>query len=921
MLSNNIIDQLQEDLSKVLTKQPTVISAEQMRSDEVLSFPVMERAIEKIMTDSRVIEDARKDWQEVQKIFSMDPALEVFKQKYETIFNALEESYQNETKQSKKCKEYAAELITVVGTTQTNQRFANDYAETIGILKTEIKNNSGQVVRAKRKEEELRAKMIVVKEEIDEIKRQLEKGIAEIQAESERVIDEHTKTRNELTITSDEIHTRLREVRNKTEYALRELRGQEEVNLKNITEVTNLKEQIAHLQLEINREEARKRNMEAEMEVAKKRIDEAVEERDRKNDQLKENVKRIEGLKSSVLSKAKEKEKLHENVHSKIVQVEALKKEKEKQRTNLGILERHLTEQREEYTNRTTEIAQLEQTLTKSIREHEIYTSKKLGLVKQRKELEQSKGWLEQEVDEELRALEERKKALSGVEDEIDTVFRNKEEINRDIRKGEDEEHIIDGDLAGLHNNLKKLENHIRGYQIEAQKLNRIINLLEKEQEKYGIDASQAHAKYYQTLEELKIKNNLINELQKKNTELDAKLKHQQNLYEAVRSDRNLYSKNLLQAHEEIADLTKKYTRMSHQVDQLKDELKVKDADLVKQDRAVQKIVRENEKNKVEKGRVEKNIANTDSVIKDQTDQVARLKFIISEAYTEKSRQHKDYEMVVNERDILGGQLIKRNQELAQLYEKIKIAQSNLAKGESHYREKQKNFASFQNNLIKLRKEFENTKEQIECVEDLKQEVASLNKELLNQKGKVKALRDEVEIPMNVHRWRKIEAVDQENYERILKIQAIQRRLIAKTEEASEKDNLIKEKEKLYMELKNILARQPGPEIQQELAMYKENLKEKSAQMKKMMGELRQSQSQVSVHKFEIDRIKGELTRLKKEYFKRRNDEDKENRDDNRFANIGQNFTIPMAYRSNFNTGSENADLLVGKLYSNPQQA
>jgi len=918
---NNVIDQLQEDLNKVLSKQPTLIPPEQMRSDEVLSFPAMERSIEKLMTDSKVIEDARKDWQEVQKIFSSDPALEVFKQKYETIFNALEESYQNETKQTKKCKEYAAELITVVGTTQTNQRFANDYAETIGILKTEIKNNSGQVVRAKRKEEELRAKIVVVKEEIDEIKKQLEKGISEIQADSERIIDEHTKTRDELTITSNDINSRLKEVRGKTEYALRELRGQEEVNLKNITEVTNLKEQIAHLQLEINREEARKKNMEAEMEVAKKRIDEAVEERDKKTEQIKENVKKIESLKNSVLSKAKEKEKLHENVHAKMVQGEALKKEKEKQRTNLGILERHLAEQREEYSTRTTEIASLELALTKAIREHEIYSSKKLGLVKQRKELEQNKGWLEQEVDEELKALEERKKALGGVEDEIDTVFRNKEEINRDIRKGEDEEHIIDGELAGLHNNLKKLENHIRGYQIEAQKLNRIINLLEKEQEKYGIDASQAHAKYYQTLEELKIKNNLINELQKKNTELDAKLKHQQNLYEAVRSDRNLYSKNLLQAHEEISDLTKKYTRMSHQVDQLKDELKVKDADLVKQDRAVQKIVRENEKNKVEKGRIEKNIANTDTVIKDQTDQVARLKYIISEAYTEKARQNKDYEMVVNERDILGSQLIKRNQELADLYEKIKIAQSNLAKGESHYREKQKAFASCQNNLIKLRKEFENTKEQIECVEDLKQEVFSLNKELLNQKGKVKALRDEVEIPMNVHRWRKIEAVDQENYERVLKIQALQRRLIAKTEEASEKDQLIKEKEKLYMELKNILARQPGPEIQQELAMYKENLKEKSSQMKKMMGELRQSQSQVNVHKFEIDRIKSELTRLKKEYFKQRTEDDKQKIEDNRFANIGQNLTIPMAYRSNFNTASDGADFLIGRLQSNPQQA
>jgi hypothetical protein len=36
---------------------------------------------------------------------------------------------------------------------------------------------------------------------------------------------------------------------------------------------------------------------------------------------------------------------------------------------------------------------------------------------------------------------------------------------------------------------------------------------------------------------------------------------------------------------------------------------------------------------------------------------------------------------------------------------------------------------------------------------------------------------------MNVHRWRKLEATDQENFERILKIQTLQRRLIAKTEE------------------------------------------------------------------------------------------------------------------------------------------
>lgn len=43
-------------------------------------------------------------------------------------------------------------------------------------------------------------------------------------------------------------------------------------------------------------------------------------------------------------------------------------------------------------------------------------------------------------------------------------------------------------------------------------------------------------------------------------------------------------------------------------------------------------------------------------------------------------------DIVVNERDILGTQLIRRNDELALLYEKIKIQQSTLSKGEAQYK-------------------------------------------------------------------------------------------------------------------------------------------------------------------------------------------------------------------------------------------
>lgn len=48
----------------------------------------------------------------------------------------------------------------------------------------------------------------------------------------------------------------------------------------------------------------------------------------------------------------------------------------------------------------------------------------------------------------------------------------------------------------------------------------------------------------------------------------------------------------------------------------------------------------------------------------------------------------------------------------------------------------------------------------------------------------MKALSEELENPMNVHRWRKLEGSDPTTFEMIQKIHTLQKRLISKTEEA-----------------------------------------------------------------------------------------------------------------------------------------
>lgn len=74
-------------------------------------------------------------------------------------------------------------------------------------------------------------------------------------------------------------------------------------------------------------------------------------------------------------------------------------------------------------------------------------------------------------------------------------------------------------------------------------------------------------------MEEVKRKEMQLYQLKKQIAENESKLKQQHTLYEAVCSDRNLCSKNLIESRDEITEMKRKLKIMSHQIDQLKEEI------------------------------------------------------------------------------------------------------------------------------------------------------------------------------------------------------------------------------------------------------------------------------------------------------------------------------------------------------------
>ena len=126
--------------------------------------------------------------------------------------------------------------------------------------------------------------------------------------------------------------------------------------------------------------------------------------------------------------------------------------------------------------------------------------------------------------------------------------------------------------------------------------------------------------------------------------------------------------------------------------------------------------------------------------------EVFTLNMIINEADAERLKQQKEYETVLSERDVLGTQLIKRNDELGGLYEKIKVQQSTLNAGQRAYAERVEDIQALHVDIAALRSELAVLKASVQNIDLLRHEALQLNREVLHERTKVRARSEELDL-------------------------------------------------------------------------------------------------------------------------------------------------------------------------------
>ncbi|NXJ90815.1 CFA58 protein, partial [Corythaixoides concolor] len=815
--------------------------------------------------EESAFEALEKDFQEFINLLKGDKTLEKFRTEYENLHAVLKKSHENEKCLMEKCRALNAELVANSSKVAVLTKLSKDDQGTISSMKTEIEKAWKMVDIAYEKEQKAKETINSLQEEIARLTKLVEQGSG-LSLEEEYNIQDLLKVQEETTRERDQLLSEVVKLRQSLSQATEQQQDTERAKNKADQTVMQLQQEIQLHQNEASREARKKEKMEKELKNL-------LAEMDNKQAEIKNLQQHIQSNKEEQLKMEqhlKEQKILNEKAGKELEQFQMknnkLMQESEQHSVMLEEVIKDMEQKTAELKARDEEVTQMHLEISKLNKVRDVLQNKLRVAEEQNIDAGHERNTLKNQVSGLERELEAAKKQAEIDKKAVDELLRERDMLSKKLVKATSttQKQI---NLVKLHEQSKKnLEEEIQSYKNEAQKQRKIIYQLEKERDCFINEINELKQKALQHLKDIEIQEMQIRDHKKEIEESTIKLKQQENHYDAVRTERNLYSKNLIEAKDEIAEMKKKLKTLKHQVDQLKEEITGKEAALVKAHLEHQQMEEEIESLKAELLKMEKQALETKHFIENQEAEERKLLKIIAEADVERLKQKKEFDEVINKREMLGFQLVQRNEEVALLYEKIKIQQSILNKGETQYRQRMEDIRLLKLEIKKLRREKGILGKSVANVEELRQEVHRVRKELLREQTRCKLLEQELVNPLNVHRWRKLEASDPSTYELIQKIHRLQKQLISKTGEVIEKELLLQEKEKLYVELKHVLARQPRPEAAEQLQLYRHTLREKTKQLKALSSELNMYESQSQGYKYEIERLANELLNVKKKF-------------------------------------------------------
>ncbi|KAJ3193153.1 hypothetical protein HK101_005340 [Irineochytrium annulatum] len=809
------------------------------------------------------------EYQETISGIQGDDSLSKFKTEYEKMHKALLRSRHHAIVLYKQYEELHGEYTGNVSLAQDAIKATMTDDSTLRTLRGQIKKAEETAEACQKREETLREDLRLLKVEIAGLNTTVKQGVG-LSVVQERTLNELIAAKEAAQRDLDAELDRIVHLRNSISEISEKIRVSDQQKRDREHEIYDLKERNAAKKADIDAELRNKERLERDLRELRVVVTVKSQEVRGKQDAVNRATDEIGILESQIRSQKQMLEKLFKDQESLQGRTIKLQLDCNEQITMTSELIDDNEQLAKDVKSKEDDLEKTKSEVKKVNKVRDALAKKNRALEDQRIEVEHERRSLRAQNEGTLQDIDKMKKAIDVTRKGIDDLQRERDILKVNCIKTTSE--------TNKHSHTALLFRQTRhNLEVELNRENRLlaeelktIRALEDERNGYVDEATKIQALCVAGLQEIREKETEIFEYKKKMIQADTKLKHQQNLYEAVQSDRNLHCKHLIESQAEIAEMKRKLKIMNFQINGYKEDINAKDDAMAREVAENGKLQKDIEiiTDEVKTLKNQNDLAQ--AYIRSQLAEEMKLNQFVKEADLERARQENALRVLISERDNLSAQLIRQNEELAKAYNQIKTQQSSLTRSEIYYQDRLKLIAGVRDEIRSLRQQNQDLQKETMDLESSKRTALRLQSDIIREKTRQKALEDELGNPVNVHRWRKLEGSNPKAFEMIQLLHTLRKNLIAKTKEDEEKQQLIQTKEQLYLHLNALNDKRVGPEALEQVDEMEQTLKAKKEQLNHTESELNMFRSHVKEYRHAIDVQNRGLAQVKELYFEAR---------------------------------------------------
>ena len=294
-------------------------------------------------------------------------------------------------------------------------------------------------------------------------------------------------------------------------------------------------------------------------------------------------------------------------------------------------------------------------------------------------------------------------------------------------------------EAAGFRTEVSSMEAERKKLAFELRAARLAVQSLEVERLKMRAESEVLRKELENKDEAVSLRVLQLKEVEKRETELETRLKAAQSLYETTRAERNHSMKELAKLEEEMAETRRKTKVTGHQMEMIKDEMHSKDKQLIAEQFEVSALTKRLEQRTAEVETTRRLLAEAAENATRAHAEVSQYAAAVRRADADALVQKRSFDGLVSERDALATTLTRKNDELALLNEKNVILTVTLTKGEQAFKDLTEEARAMRQKIAELKRELHIASlSNTGAGAELKKQIVSLTRDLNSEQTKVR---------------------------------------------------------------------------------------------------------------------------------------------------------------------------------------